>query len=146
MKCPECGHKMSIETKDITHTYRGKATIIKGATGKYCPECDEFTFSLSEAQRVSYEMMEFNKSVNASIVDPEYIVTVRKKLSLTQAEANKMFGGGPNAFSRYETGKALPPQSLIQLFQLLDRHPHLLQEIKSPPPSNASSDGSLAHL
>ena len=42
-----------------------------------------------------------------------------------------MFGGGVNAFSRYENGKAKPPLSLVKLFRLLDRHPGLLEEIRT---------------
>ena len=44
-----------------------------------------------------------------SIVDPEFIVSVRKKLNLDQREAAEIFGGGVNAFSRYENGKTKPP-------------------------------------
>ena len=74
-------------------------------------------------------MLAFNKEVNAAVVDSSFILGVRNKLKLTQAEANKIFGGGPNAFSRYETGKALPSKPLIQLLRLLDRRPELLEEI-----------------
>ena len=46
-------------------------------------------------------MLEFNKQVNASIVDPGFIARVRKKLALDQRQAAAIFGGGTNAFSRY---------------------------------------------
>lgn len=140
MRCTECGHEMSIETRNIPHTYRGENTVIENVTGRYCPSCGEFSLSLDEAARVSDAMLAFNKKVNASLVDPQFILYIRKKLQLTQAQANKIFGGGPNAFSRYETGKALPPPSLIQLLRLLDNHPSLLEEIRQPiPPSGACS-------
>lgn len=41
------------------------------------------------------------------------------------------FGGGVNAFSRYETGRTKPPVALVKLLKLLDRHPNLLDEIRS---------------
>lgn len=56
---------------------------------------------------------------------------IRKRLKLTQAEAARITGGGPNAFSRYEWGKARPLLALIKLFRLLDRHPELLNELKN---------------
>lgn len=43
--------------------------------------------------------------IKASIVDPAFITRVRKQLSLDQREAAEIFGGGVNAFSRYENGK-----------------------------------------
>ncbi|MES2663686.1 MAG: type II toxin-antitoxin system MqsA family antitoxin, partial [Pseudomonadota bacterium] len=42
------------------------------------------------------------------------------------------FGGGVNAFSRYENGKTKPPLALVKLFQVLDRHPELLNEVRRP--------------
>jgi HTH-type transcriptional regulator/antitoxin MqsA len=76
------------------------------------------------------EMREFSKQVNAAIVDPEFIVKVRRKLALDQREAGEIFGGGVNAFSRYENGKTKPPLALVKLLKVLDQHPELLDEIK----------------
>jgi HTH-type transcriptional regulator/antitoxin MqsA len=46
-------------------------------------------------------------------------------------EASEIFGGGVNAFSRYETGKARPPVALVKLLRVLDRHPELLEEVRA---------------
>jgi HTH-type transcriptional regulator/antitoxin MqsA len=70
------------------------------------------------------------KQINAAIVDPGFITTVRKKLDLDQREAAEIFGGGVNAFSRYENGKTKPPLALIKLLKVLDRHPELLNEVR----------------
>ena len=43
-------------------------------------------------------MLQFNKQVNASIVDPDFIASVRKKLALDQREAAEIFGGGVTRF------------------------------------------------
>ena len=59
-------------------------------------------------------MKAFGKQVNAAIVDPSFISTVRKKLDLDQCEAAKIFGGGANSFSRYENGKTTPPLVLLK--------------------------------
>jgi HTH-type transcriptional regulator/antitoxin MqsA len=77
------------------------------------------------------EMGAFSKQVHAAIVDPAFIVTVRKKLNLDQRQAAEILGGGINAFSRYETGKTKPPVALIKLLRLLDRHPNLIDEIRT---------------
>lgn len=36
-----------------------------------------------------------------------------------------MFGGGVNAFSRYERGKIAPPKSLEVLFEMIEKRPEL---------------------
>lgn len=60
-------------------------------------------------------------------VNAAYIVNVRKKIDLDQRQSVEIFGGGVNAFSRYENGKIKPPLALVKL---LDRHPELLNEIR----------------
>ena len=99
--------------------------------GDFCPACDEVILDSSESARTSELMLKFNKEVNAAYIDPAFITQVRKKLHLDQREAAEIFGGGINAFSRYENGKTKPPLALVQLLRVLDRHPELLDEIKT---------------
>jgi HTH-type transcriptional regulator/antitoxin MqsA len=113
--------------------YKGEATVIPDVTGAFCPACGEAILDAVESARVSDAMLAFNKQVNASMVDPGFIAEVRKKLALDQREAAEIFGGGVNAFSRYETGKTKPPLALVQLLKVLDRHPDLLAEVRSAP-------------
>lgn len=132
MKCPACGAaKLVRDTRDLSHTYKGETTTIPDVTGQFCPACDESVLDAKESARVSAAMLDFNKQVNASIVDPAFIASVRKKLALDQREAAEIFGGGVNAFSRYENGKTKPPLALVKLLRVLDRHPELLGEIRS---------------
>ncbi|WP_350294953.1 type II toxin-antitoxin system MqsA family antitoxin [Limnohabitans sp. Rim8] len=132
MKCPVCGAAQLIhDTRDLLYTYKGETTTISAVTADFCPACDESITNMMETERVMREMQAFNKQVNAAIVDPSFIINVRKKLDLGQREAAEIFGGGINAFSRYENGKTKPPLALVKLFKLLDRHPDLLTEIRS---------------
>jgi HTH-type transcriptional regulator/antitoxin MqsA len=100
-------------------------------TGDFCLACDESILDASESRRTMERMSAFSKEVNASFVDPDFIASVRKKLDLDQREAGEIFGGGVNAFSRYENGKTKPPVALIKLLKVLDRHPELLGEVRA---------------
>ncbi len=132
MKCLACGMAELVhDTRDLPYTYKGECTTIPMVRGDFCPACGESVLGAIESARVSGLMLEFNKQVNASIIDPAFITKVRKKLGLDQQEASTLFGGGVNAFSRYETGKTKPPLALVRLFQLLDLRPDLLSEIKT---------------
>jgi HTH-type transcriptional regulator/antitoxin MqsA len=134
MKCPVCGAAELIhDTRDLPYTYKGETTVIAAVTGDFCPACAESVLEAAESNRVMREMRAFSKQVNAAIVDPGFITRVRKKLNLDQREAAEIFGGGINAFSRYENGKTKPPLALVKLFKLLDRHPDLLDELTSSP-------------
>lgn len=132
MICPVCGDAEIVrDARDLPYLYKGESTILASVTGDFCPACGEAVLEKGEAERVSSLMMEFNKQVNASIVDPAFIAQVRKKLALDQREAGEIFGGGVNAFSRYEKGKTKPPLALVKLLKILDRHPDLLGEVRS---------------
>jgi HTH-type transcriptional regulator/antitoxin MqsA len=130
MKCPICGAAELIhDTRDIPYSYKGETTILK-TTGDFCSSCGESIHDMEDSERVMSEMRAFSRQVNAAIVDPAFIVKVRKKLSLDQRQAAEIFGGGVNAFSRYENGKTRPPLALVKLLKVLDLHPELLDEIK----------------
>jgi len=132
MKCPSCGAAELVhDTRDMPYIYKGESTIIPAVTGDFCPACDEAVLGVAESTRTSAAMLGFNKQVNASIVEPGFIESVRKKLALDQREAAEIFGGGVNAFSRYELGKTKPPLALVKLFKILDHHPDLLDEIRA---------------
>lgn len=132
MQCPVCAAaKLVHDTRDLPYTYKGETTTIPAVAGDYCPACGESVLNAAESARVSATMLAFNRRVNASIVDPDFIASVRKKLALDQREAAEIFGGGVNAFSRYENGKTKPPLALVKLLKVLDRHPELLNEVRT---------------
>jgi HTH-type transcriptional regulator/antitoxin MqsA len=102
MKCPACGAaKLVHDTRDMPYTYKGETTVIPAVAGDYCPACGEAVLDAEASARVSATMLEFNKQVNATIVDPAFIVNVRKKLAL------------------------------VKLLRVLDRHPELLSEVRT---------------
>jgi HTH-type transcriptional regulator/antitoxin MqsA len=132
MKCPCCGAAELIrDTRDMPYTYKGESTTIPSLTGDFCPACDEVILNREYGDRYSELIGLFQRQVNAAYVDPGYIAKVRKKLDLDQRQAAELFGGGVNAFSRYESGKTKPSLALVKLFKLLDRHPDLLHEVRT---------------
>jgi len=132
MKCPTCGAAdLAHDTRNMPYTNKGESTTIPAVTGDFCPACGEAVLDMRESTRTSALMQAFNQEVNASIVDPAFIASVRKKLKLDQREAAEIFGGGVNAFSRYENGKTKPPLALVKLLKVLDSHPEWLDEVKA---------------
>ena len=110
---------------------KGEQTAIPGVTGDFCPACGEVILDREHGDRYSDLVGAFQRQVNAAYVDPAFIAKVRKKLDLDQREAADIFGGGVNAFSRYENGKTKPPLALVKLLKVLDRHPELLKEVRA---------------
>ena len=132
MKCPSCGAADLIQdTRDVPYIYKGEATSIPAVTGDFCPACGEIVMDREHGDRYGDLIGQFRRQVNAASVDPVFIASIRKKLNLDQRQAAELFGGGVNAFSRYENGRTKPPLALVQLLRLLDRHPDLLNEVRS---------------
>lgn len=130
MKCPACGGaELAHATRDVAYTYKAQETTISDVSGDFCPSCGEVVLDRANGDRYGALVSAFHKQVNASHVDPAFIARVRTKLKIGQREAGLIFGGGINAFNRYEAGKSKPPVSLVKLFTLLDHHPELLQEV-----------------
>ena len=131
MKCPICVDiEMVHDTRDLPFSHKGVTTTLAAVTGDFCDVCGEVVCDLDETARINALKLEFSRQVNSSVVDPGFIASVRKKLALDQREASEIFGGGVNAFAHYENGKNKPPLALVKLLRILDRHPHLLAEIK----------------
>lgn len=132
MKCPVCGvAELVHDTRDQSYTYKGETTVLSSVSGDFCTACGESILNSEESRRTMDMMLEFHKQVNAAIVDPAFIAKMRRKLHLDQREAAEIFGGGVNAFSRYETGKTKPPLSLVKLLKVLYKHPELLSEVRA---------------
>lgn len=132
MKCPVCGAAELIhDTRDMSYTYKGESTTIPSVTADFCPACGEAILDREHGDRYSEMVGSFQRQVNSAYVDPAFIAKVRRKLDLDQRQAAELFGGGVNAFSRYENGKTKPPLALVKLLRLLDRHPELLDEISA---------------
>ncbi len=130
MLCPNCGSThIGTDTRDFIYVYKGQKTLVPAVNGQFCKHCHESFLDVTESKRYSDAFMEFQKKVNANLIDPNFITSVRKKLKLDQKQAAEIFGGGVNAFSLYETGKATPPVALVKLLKVLDKHPSLLGEI-----------------
>lgn len=132
MKCLCCGAaELVADTRNMPYIYKGETTVIALVTGDFCPACGEVVLNREHGDRHSNLLGQFQRQVNAAYVDPSYIARVRKQLDLDQRQAGEIFGGGVNAFSRYENGKTKPPLALIKLLKVLERHPDLLDEVRS---------------
>ena len=62
-------------------------------------------------------MIAFKKRVDGLLVGAE-VQELRRKLGLSQAEAARVFGGGPVAFSKYENDEVTQSEAMDKLLRL----------------------------
>ena len=126
--CLNCENAEMVRAKkDAVIEYRGKQAKVRAVDGWHCPECGEIEFAGKEGERYAEALEKLRTKVDAA--EAEELARIRKKLGLSQRKAAELTGGGVNAFSRYENGKARPVPAVINLFRLLDKHPELIEEI-----------------
>jgi len=128
-QCPGCGyHAMQRdENRSETIHYGASTVTVNGLSGWFCPECGEGIFDEESNRRYGQAGDELVQKHREAI--KQEIRRIRRKLGLTQKQAADIFGGGINAFSRYERGEVEPGPSTVKLLHLLDKHPELLREV-----------------
>lgn len=113
--------------KDCVIEYRGHRATVRAVDGWHCPECGEVEFADNGGERYAEAFEKLRLKVDAE--EAAELARIRKKLKLSQRRAAAIAGGGVNAFSRYENGKAKPVAAVINLFRLLDKYPELIDDI-----------------
>ena len=127
-KCPFCKKGSLVgKIKRETLKYKGhKLSVLQ--PGEYCSACGEGVLNGADLKTTRKTIHDWQAKIDKFLTSDE-LKAIRLKLSLTQREAGELFGGGPNAFSRYERGEALQMRSTDNLLRLLNKHPSLLLEL-----------------
>lgn len=116
-KCPVCGEgKLHDSSRPISTDYRGEEFTAEQA-GAFCDKCGD---------GIVYDDPTFDKKwddfrVQVDIAQAAELAAYRSNLGITQEVASRLSGGGHNAFSRYEGGKAQPVVGVLNLFRILNR-------------------------
>lgn len=128
-KCPVCGVG-NLERKSVDQIFTYKEQELKyQQPGEWCNSCEEGVLHSSDMDATELLLSDFRAKVDGYLTSTE-IKRIRNKLGLTQKSASSIFGGGHNAFSRYQTGTARQSKATDNLLRLLDKHPHLLNDIQ----------------
>jgi HTH-type transcriptional regulator/antitoxin MqsA len=130
MKCPACGNlEMVTKIQDETLTYSGQSLTLHSMKGDFCPVCGEGIWDEESYLRYTEAQTAIIRAVKGDVGAD--IRRIRKNLKLTQTELSEVVGIGKVAFSRYERGETRPPNPLVKLLRLVERHPDLLAEMSS---------------
>lgn len=120
--CPICeqGHLVTIEDTNDTE-YRGVTRRLPLHYSE-CDVCGGETATPEQTRHNKRAMIAFKKEVDGLLTGHQ-IVALRKRLGLTQAQAAKLFGGGPVAFSKYEKDDVTQSESMDKLLRMADKIP-----------------------
>jgi len=128
--CPFCGERAYYhQVKPFTLHYKKHSITVK-QPGYWCDHCNEGVIGDEDRKVTQKELQAFRAEVDG-LLTPDAIKLIRMKLHIKQDEAGELFGGGVNAFSRYERGVTSIPRPTSQLLKILDKHPDLLMELNN---------------
>ena len=77
----------------------------------------------------------------AKELSPDEIRAIRERLGLSQAEAGRVLGGGPSAFTKYEAGTLKPAASLVNLLRVLEADPAAITKLGGHMPRPIATQG-----
>lgn len=125
--CPSCGGSMVYGEREETVTYQGHSlTYLQ--SGWHCDACEDGIVEGPDnvvADAALHEVMALAKH---SPISPLLIRAAREAVGLSQREAGRVFGGGPTAFYKYETAKAVPSEAMSKLLRLALAQPDIFRK------------------
>ncbi|HDT6083938.1 TPA: type II toxin-antitoxin system MqsA family antitoxin [Citrobacter braakii] len=93
-----------------------------------CRECGSDIVDEKQASLNKRLMTEFYKEADGLLTGEE-IKRIRKALHLTQSDASKIFGGGSNAFTKYENDDVTQSVAMDKLMRLAVEMPEVLSKL-----------------
>jgi len=115
--CPVCGEghlearcgKNPIEYKGVNSELDFLYSV--------CSSCGSEQSSARQLRTNKRAMIEFRKKVDGLLTGKQ-VRAIRTKLCLNQSDAAQVFGGGPVAFSKYESDDVTQSESMDKLIRL----------------------------
>jgi HTH-type transcriptional regulator/antitoxin MqsA len=122
--CPSCGGVMRRGVQEETVTFRGESlTYLQ--PGWHCENGDDGVLEGSDNDYADAALHEVMARAKHSPISPLMIRAAREAVGVSQRQAGKVFGGGPTAFYKYETAKAVPSEGMANLLRLALERPDL---------------------
>lgn len=132
--CPVCGDEGLHEMKTtILREFEGfKKEVPFHAS--VCGSCGSETLTDQQAKFNKRQMTDFYRAANGLLTGSQ-IKAIRDDLHLTQSEAASIFGGGKNAFTKYENGDVTQSLALDKLIRTCYAVPAALKFLREDCPS-----------
>ena len=128
--CRVCGEPTLVPHKfSITINYGSHELEIEGLSGLLCSSCNAEVVPTAQVRENDRLIMEAKRKSKGMLTGDE-ILAGRKHLGLSQSRAACLFGGGANAFSKYERGEVMQSESMDKLLRLVISDPRLLSRLQ----------------
>lgn len=115
--CADCGAEaLQAFSENDQFDYKGHSITVE-VEYSVCSECGVEAVLADQIKRNDCRTRDAWRKADGLLTGAE-IVVLREKLGLTQQLAAKYFGGGANAFSKYERGEVIQSAAMDKLMRL----------------------------
>ena len=126
--CPICSTGSLIAQPERSEvSYQGRKGYITTHFA-VCDCCNAFITDNEASRANKRAVLAFRKSVHGGLSSDE-IKAIRIRYGLTQDTAQRIFGGGPKAFSKYESDDVVPAASMDKLLRIVRDHPAVMNTL-----------------
>jgi len=129
---PETGAPLVRGVRSVTLSFGAQSETIE-LPGWYPaddPTAEQGVHDAKDMQ-ISDRAINQMKARESGVMTAEQVRKARKKLRLSQRDAGRIIGGGPNAFQKYEAGDVVLSKAADTALRLLANDPERLSEIAS---------------
>ena len=128
MRCPICEEGYLDSRIDLDRVeYQGHHADLE-LHYSFCKTCGSEQANMDQLRFNKRSMVEFRKKVDGLLTGSQ-VRSVRKNLGLSQAEAARVFGGGPVAFSKYENDDVTQSEAMDKLLRLASEIPAAFEHL-----------------
>jgi len=129
--CPDCETgELHLERYNEEFEYHGQTLTVEGLECLTCDHCGAEIIRPEQIRHGDKLFADARRRVDGLLTGTE-IVRIRKNLGLTQRQAAELFGGGANAFSKYERGDVIQSVAMDRLIRMVNAHPGYIAELKT---------------
>lgn len=128
--CPSCS-ECNLQTLIMgeAYTYKGESFSLENVEYSICPKCGIEIFLPEQEKQLDRRVRDEYRKIDGLLTSAE-IREIRKKLGLNKQQASNIFGGGPNSFSKYESGEVTQSRALDRFLRKADLYPFIINEDK----------------
>jgi HTH-type transcriptional regulator/antitoxin MqsA len=128
--CPVCESDAlspEIYSEEIEHT--GTRLQIEGLERMRCAVCDADPVLTPQIRRNQVRIADAKRR-SANLLTGRDIKAIRESLGMSQPEAAHIFGGGANAFSKYERGEVIQSVPMDRLLRVAATYPWAVDSLR----------------
>lgn len=129
-KCPACESGEWQPKSDEKYVFRlgRKMHQVTGLHYAICNECGTRGY-LPGQRKANRALINKYQQTLLGYVSPSDVLAVREKYLLTQKQANEIFGGGSQGFSKWERGITNPAGPTARLIKVALKYPEVMRDL-----------------